>query len=120
VLAIPATIVGLGLLGLVLASTFVLYRNANAISNLLEYPVWLVTGLLVPLTLLPGWVEPIGWALAPTWGVKAVRDAALGGGHPAFAIAMCLALAAVYFVIGSTCIRHFEKLARERATLSLV
>ena len=45
-------------LGLLLASTFILYRNANAMSNLLEYPVWLVTGLLVPVSFLPGFVEP--------------------------------------------------------------
>ena len=118
-LAIPATILGLGLLGLVLASTFVLYRNANALSNLLEYPIWLVTGLLVPLSLFPGWVKPLSWVLAPTWGVSAVRDAALGRGDPLFAIGMCLALALVYFVIGSYFIRVFERLARERATLSL-
>ena len=45
--ALPAAVLSLGLLGLVLASTFVLLRNANSLSNLLEYPVWLVTGLLV-------------------------------------------------------------------------
>jgi ABC-2 type transport system permease protein len=118
-LAIPATILGLGMLGLVLASTFVLYRNANAMSNLLEYPVWLVTGLLTSISLLPGWVHPISWVLAPTWGVRAVREAAIGG-HPLRAIGMCVALAAVYFVIGTYFIRYFERLARERATLSLV
>ena len=42
--ALPATILSLGMLGLLLASTFVLYRQANAFSNLLEYPVWLATG----------------------------------------------------------------------------
>ena len=31
VVAIPVTVLGLGLLGLVLASTFILYRNANAL-----------------------------------------------------------------------------------------
>ncbi len=45
-IALPVAILSLGLLGLVLASTFVLLRNANSLSNLLEYPVWLVTGLL--------------------------------------------------------------------------
>ena len=77
--AVPATILGLGLLGLLFASTFVLYRNANALSNMLEWPVLLVTGMLVPLSLLPGWSHPIAWALAPTWGVQAIRQAALGG-----------------------------------------
>ena len=75
----PATILGLGLLGLLFASTFVLYRHANALSNMLEWPVLLVTGMLVPLSLLPGWAHPIAWLLAPTWGVQAIRLAAIGG-----------------------------------------
>ena len=116
--ALPATVVSLGLLGLVLASTFVLYRNANAFANLLEYPIWLITGLLVPLALLPGWVAPLSWALAPTWGVRAIRDAAFGGSAwPE--IAMCAALGAVYLVLGAIFLRNFERLARSRATLSL-
>ena len=116
--SLPAAVLGLGLLGVIMASTFVLYRNANAFSNLLEYPVWLVSGLLVPVSLLPGWVEPLSWVLAPTWGVRAIRDAALGG-EAGEAIAMCLGLAAVYLALGVVFVRNFERLARERATLSL-
>ena len=108
----------LGLLGLVLAATFVLYRHANALGNLLEYPIWLVTGLLTGLALLPGWSRPISWALAPTWGVKALREAAIGG-DPAFAILMSVLLGLVYLVIGHFCLQYFERLAREKATLTL-
>jgi len=118
VLAVPITIVALGLLGLLLASTFVMYRHANALSNLLEYPVWLVTGLLAPVALLPGWAEPISWALAPTWGIKAIRSAAIGG-EPAPEILMTLILGAVYLVLGSIFVRVFDRKAREHATLSL-
>ncbi len=117
-IALPAAVASLGLLGLVLASTFVLYRSASAFSNLLEYPVWLVTGLLVPVSLLPGFVEPISWVLAPTWGVRAIRRAALGG-DPWPAIAMCVLLAAAYLAIGALTLRNFERLARQQATLSL-
>lgn len=118
IVSLPVAVLALGLLGLVLASTFVLYRNANALSNLLEYPVWLVTGLLTGLALLPGWTRPLSWVLAPTWGVRALRESALGG-DPAFAVAMSVALGVAYLVIGHFCLRYFEKLARERATLAL-
>jgi ABC-2 type transport system permease protein len=118
VLALPANVLGLGLLGLVLASTFVLYRHASAFSNLLEYPVWLVTGLLVPVSLLPGFVEPLSWVLAPTWGVRAIRESALGGA-PLEAIGMCVLLSAVYLLLGALTMANFERLARQRATLSL-
>lgn len=117
-LAVPVTIVGLGLLGMVFAATFVLYRHANALSNMLEWPVLLVTGLLVPLSLLPGWVSPLSWALAPTWGMRALRDAALGG-KPGPDIAMTLLLGAAYLVIAALFLRYFERAARRNATLSL-
>ena len=116
--AVPVTVVSLGFLGLVLAATFILYRYANALSNLLEYPVWLITGLLVPLSLLPGWVHPIGWLLAPTWGVRSIREAALGG-DPLPEIALSAGLAVVYLVLGALCLRVFETLARKQATLAL-
>jgi ABC-type polysaccharide/polyol phosphate export permease len=116
--ALPTTILSLGMLGLVLASTFVLYRQANAFSNLLEYPVWLATGLLVPLSLLPGWVTPISWVLSPTWGMRAVREAAFGG-NAWPETAMCAALGLVYLGLGALALQNFERLARSRATLSL-
>jgi ABC-2 type transport system permease protein len=117
-LSLPTTTVALGLLGLVLASTFVLYRHANAFSNMLEYPVWLVSGLLIPVSLLPSWAEPISWVLAPTWGVRAVRESALGG-DPMPAIGMCLVLSTAYLAIGAVLMANFERLARKRATLAL-
>jgi ABC-2 type transport system permease protein len=118
VVALPAAIIALGLLGLVLASTFILLRNANSLSNLLEYPVWLVTGLLIGLSLLPGWTRPISWVLAPTWGIRALREAALGG-DPATAVAVCIGLGAVYLVIGHFTLGYFEERARRSATLAL-
>jgi ABC-2 type transport system permease protein len=117
-LAVPVTVASLGLMGLLLASTFILYRHANALSNLLEYPVWLITGLLVPLSLLPGWVHPISWLLAPTWGVRSIRSAALGG-EALHAIALSAALGLAYLALGAVFLRLFERLAREQATLSL-
>ena len=108
----------LGLMGLVLASTFILYRHANALSNLLEYPVWIATGLLFSTSLLPGWMRPISWVLPPYWGILAIRHAALGGDvwRP---LAMVTLLGLAYLVLGFAMFRVFEHVARARATLSL-
>jgi len=116
--SIPAAVLSIGLRGLVLASTLVLYREASAFSQMLEYPVWMITGMLIPLSLLPGWIHPISWVLAPTWGMRAVRRAALGGsvGTP---LLMCVLLTVVYTVLAVVLLHHFERLARDRATLSL-
>ena len=117
-LALPAAILALGLMGLVLASTFVLYRYANALSNLLEYPVWIASGLVFSTALLPTWTRPISWLLPPYWGIIAIRHAALGGDvwRP---LAMTLLLGLAAALISTVTFRLFERLSRDRATLSL-
>ena len=118
VLAVPATVVSIGALGFVLAVAFVRFRQAWALGNMLEYPVWLIAGFLVPLSLLPAWVRPISWILAPTWGIRAIRGAALAG--PSYgAIAMALGLGAVYVAIGVLLVHRALDAARDKGTLSL-
>jgi len=118
VLALPATVIALGFMGLVLASTFILYRHANALSNLLEYPVWIASGLVFSTSLLPIWTRPISWVLPPYWGILAIRHAALGGAvwGP---LGMVVLLGAASLLISTITFRWFEHAARARATLSL-
>ena len=116
--AIPPTIFSIGMLGFVMGSAFVRFRAAWMIGNLFEFPVWTICGFLIPLALLPNWVEPIAWLLAPTWGMSALRNAALGASAWPD-IAMCTLLSIVYAVIGGVLLRAFLRLARERATLGL-
>ena len=118
VLAVPTVVLSLALLGLLLASTFVLYRNANAMSNLLEYPVWIASGLVFSTAILPAWTHPISWILPPYWGIIALRHAAFGG-EVWFPLSMALALGAISVVLATFTLRWFEHLARARATLAL-
>jgi ABC-2 type transport system permease protein len=116
--ALPATVLSMGLMGLVLASSFILYRYANAMANLLEYPVWVASGLLFSTQLLPVWTRPISWILPPYWAVIALRHAALGGNAwPQLGVVVALGLASL--VIAWFTFAIFETRARARATLSL-
>ncbi len=117
-IAVPATILSIGMLGFLLSVTVVRYRTAWALGNVLEYPIWLVCGFLVPLSLFPSWVRPISWVLAPTWGVRAIREAALGGA-PLVGVLMTLGLGLAYALIGIVCVETVLRSARARASLSL-
>ncbi|MGC5021980.1 ABC transporter permease [Micromonospora sp. DT47] len=116
--AVPGCIVGLGMFGLLLASTFVLMRNANALANTLEYPIWLVSGMLVPVTALPGWTGPVAAVLPTTWGARAVHEAAAGG--PVWpALGVCLAISLACLAAGWLMMTYVERRARVAATLAL-
>ena len=118
VVAAPLCILSLGMFGLLLAATFVLLRNANALANTLEYPVWLVSGMLVPLTVLPAWTSPIAAVLPTTWAARALREATSGG--PVWpAAGLCVAISLVCLLLGAIALTHVERRARAAATLAL-
>ena len=117
-LSVPVTVLSFGALGFLFAVCFVRFRAAWALGNMFEYPIWLVCGFLVPLTFFPGWVRPISWVLAPTWGMNAIRESSLGG-SPLDDLAMCLILGTAYVALGILVTDRALKAARERAALSL-
>jgi ABC-2 type transport system permease protein len=118
VVAAAVCVVALGMFGLLLASTFVLMRNANAIVNTLEYPVWLVSGMLVPITVLPAWTAPIAAVLPTTWGARALREATSGGAVWPSAL-LCLAISLICLTLGGFALTYVERRARAAATLAL-
>jgi ABC-2 type transport system permease protein len=117
-LSVPLSALAIGMLGLIMASTFVLYRASFHLGIATQYPVWIVSGLLFPVSILPAFVRPIGWLLAPFWGFNAIKEAAVGG-TPWPDVAMSAALSLVYLAIGLTFLVAFEYVARARGTLRL-
>ncbi|GAA0548372.1 hypothetical protein GCM10010172_32750 [Paractinoplanes ferrugineus] len=118
VVAAVVCVLALGMFGLLLASTFVLMRNANALTNALEYPIWLVSGMLVPITVLPAWTGPIAAVLPTTWGARALREATTGG--PVWpSIGICLAISLGCLILGGFAMTYVERRARAAATLAL-
>jgi ABC-2 type transport system permease protein len=118
VLSIVGTVLAFAGLGLLFAVSFVRFRAAWVLGNFFEYPVWLICGFLVPLTLFPAWVRPISWVLAPTWGMQAIRESAQGG-TPIPDLLVCVGLGLLYTAIGVVVVDRFLNAARARAVLSL-
>ena len=118
IVAALVTVLAIAMMGFLQAVASVRYRSAWALGTALELPVWLVCGFLVPLSALPGWVRPVSWVLPPTWGVSAVKDAALGL-SPWVDIAMCAGTAVVYGLVGTVASGVLLDSARARATLAL-
>jgi ABC-2 type transport system permease protein len=105
-------------LGFALCMVLVRFRAASHIGNSLEYPVWLASGLLFPISVLPGWSHPLSWSLATTWGMRALLHGALGG-EVWRDLGMCALLTLAYGAIGIAILDRFLDAARRSATLSL-
>ncbi len=116
--SVLATVIGIALLGMLIAACSVRYRGAWAVGAALEMPVWLLCGFIVAVADLPDWVRPLSWALAPTWGMAAIRATTQDRGAW-LDVGLCLLLAALYGVAGILVSRWMIRSARTNATLAL-
>ena len=121
-IAFFATLLSLSALGLLFSSVFVLSRQAGVLTNGLEYPIYVGTGCMFPIFLLPFWTAPLSLSLGPTWGIDAIRFAALKG-YEGFETGywgdmLIMAVVSIFYVLAAV---YFftvvEKRVRESADL---
>jgi ABC-2 type transport system permease protein len=73
VLALLVTLFAMAGTATLLAGLFVLSRNVLLFQNSMTYPFYLLGGVLVPVALLPFWVQPISRVFFLSWSSDLVR-----------------------------------------------
>ncbi|AEE44449.1 ABC transporter permease [Cellulomonas fimi] len=58
---------------LLAAALFVAVRSARTYQNALPYPLFVLSGVVVPVALLPAWVEPVSRVVFLRWSADALR-----------------------------------------------
>lgn len=118
VLSVLMAAVTLATVGFFLSVTAVRYRTSWALGAALEYPGWLLCGFVIPVALLPVWVQPLSWAIPTTWAMQAIRASA-NGQSPWVDLVVCAAIGALYAVAAEHLGRRLVESARRNATLAL-
>lgn len=119
VAALAMTVVVMGFLGVALSALFVMYRQAGMFQNVLEVPIWLISGLLVPLSFLPVPVRAVGRLLPLTWANEALQRAVTGSAPVWPALLGCALVGCAYLLVGGVLLAFAERRARVLATLPL-
>lgn len=74
VAALVLTVIATSGTALIMSCTFVLARTARTFQNSLSYPFYVLGGVVVPVALLPDWLEPLSRAVYLSWASDLLRD----------------------------------------------
>jgi len=108
--------------GLVVGSMFVLNPDVRNFQNGLEFVVYILSGFLFPIALLPGWSTPFSYLLTTYWAAQALHGSSQGTltfSQIGFHWAMMALFSALYIVFSKYLFRFVLKKAREDATLNM-
>lgn len=117
------TLLSLSTVGLMLSAFFVMTRSSSVLMRILELPIYLLSGALIPITYLPDAIKPLSYLLGPAWGVDALRVAAgisdeyISSLGLLSNVMLMLALTLAYITIAIILFRHMEQRARINGTL---
>jgi ABC-2 type transport system permease protein len=105
--------------GLTLGSIGMRARDVFLIANVAYFLMWLLCGVNIPLSELPGWMEQIGRLLPLTHGIAAARQLADGAslGSVDGLVLTELAIGVAWLVAAYGLFRFFEHEGRKRAAL---
>lgn len=114
-LVIAITSVTMMSFGLLISSIGLFMRTAMVVANVFLFLTMLVSGVNFPVSSLPLWLQPIGYAIPMTYGTTAIRLAI--GGAPLGSIAPQLGYeilsGAGVLMVGYILMVGFERLARK-------
>ncbi|HET9016701.1 MAG TPA: ABC transporter permease [Thermomicrobiaceae bacterium] len=112
-----------GVLGYLLAGLFVLSRRANLLANFLQSPIYLLSGMVVPVASLPGPLRSLARVFPISFGMDALRGALLQGaglGEVVPALIRLVVVSVVLAVAGTWLLRGVEHVAKRGSELDVV
>ncbi len=118
--SIVLTLVALVSMGLAIAPIFSMNPGLFMWSDPLEFSVYALSGFLFPIALLPLWLSPFSYLLAPYWAARAIHLTSSGGSLSEVWLSWGLLIAScvAYWFVAVWLFRVLLNRAREHATLS--
>jgi ABC-2 type transport system permease protein len=120
-LALVITVLTSSFTATLLASAFVLSRSLHVYQNSMTYPFYILGGVVVPLTVLPGWIQPISKVVYLSWCADLLRNS-LSAVHQqdvGLDIGMALGLGIVALAAAVLLTRHILDMLRRNATAGM-
>lgn len=108
--------------GLVIAPIFLMNPQVQHWQNAMEFPVYMLSGFLFPIALLPGWTTPLSYVLAPYWAARALHGSSSGAASQReilIAWGMMVALGVAYMFLSRWLMGIMLRKARADATLRM-
>lgn len=104
-----------------MAALFVISRSARTFQNALSYPFFVLGGVVVPVTFLPLFVQPLSWVVFLSWSSDLLRDsfAVDPVDNAGWRLAAVTVLGLISLAIGELILRWTLKRTRVEGTATL-
>lgn len=118
--ALTFTIISTYGLGLILGGLCLLYRNPFVVTNVTVTVMFLIAGVIVPIEILPEWIQILSTLLPLTYGLKLVRESISMNALPDTTIkdfGILVTVSITLCLIGLLLFKHLHNMAKKKGVI---
>lgn len=107
---------------LIICPIFTLFKNARALMNCLEYPIFIIGGFVFPVSMLPKIIKPISYIFSPMWAIEILKESSFGIiNMNSFykKVTLLIIISIVYIAISKLLFNKIDKKTRIEGTLGV-
>jgi ABC-2 type transport system permease protein len=121
VLTLAATTLAMSGTALIMAALFVVTRSARTFQNSLSFPFYVLGGVLVPVSYLPDWLEPLATVVFLSWAADLLRASLEPASVDALwlRLGVVLALGGAGFLVGRYLLARLLRHVRQTGEVSV-
>lgn len=111
-----------GTLGLLISGILAISRKTSLLMNIIGFPVFILTGAVFPIDILPLGIRWISYILSPTYGVELLRYSLRNSiimPEQYLLLTVMIVLTLCYFYLSLKTYRYMDKKVRNDGTLEL-
>ncbi len=122
VLTVVATAIATAGTATIMASLFIVTRSPRTFQNSLSYPFYVLGGVLVPVSFLPDWLEPVSRAVFLSWSAGLLRASLAPAPVDDLAgrLAIVLLLGALGYAVGFALLGRMLRRSQQAGELGVV
>jgi ABC-2 type transport system permease protein len=90
--------------------------------NCIEYPIFILCGILFPIEMLPKWTTPLSYILSPTWAARILRMSVEGIENTKlfyYYTCVLVGITIIYFILSYILYNIIDKRTRINGTLEV-
>ncbi|EJV74122.1 ABC transporter permease [Bacillus cereus] len=109
-------------ISMLLAALFTLSRNSRLLMNCMEFPIYILCGVIFPINILPEWTRVLSFILSPTWAAKLLRESMIGiDNFQNFYtdLFILILIGVIYFLFVFILFKTIDKRIRSKGTLGV-
>ena len=121
IIALVLTIAAATTTALIASAVICFSRSTRTLQNSIAFPLFLISGVLVPVTFLPDWLEPLSRIIFLYWSANLLRDSMQSGAPADVALNLTAlaGLAVLAGVLGTLLINRMLTHLKQEGTLGL-